>query len=196
MPTFAGLITIAPKRSIGSFTAQVTIEENHADDLQITEHPVESGASITDHAFKKPAQVTIRCGWTNSSMTSLIGAAQGLLSFLSGDSVVGKDYVSSIYAQLLELQASRELFDVITGKRDYQNMLMQSLAVSTDLATENALMVTMTCREVIIVDTQLTTLPAMANQDSPAKTAETLSKGVKAAVVATPSPGGSNPLRP
>ncbi|MFA9439399.1 phage baseplate protein [Uliginosibacterium sp. sgz301328] len=195
MPTFAGLITIAPKRSIGAFTAQVTMEEVHQDDLQITEHPVETGASITDHAFKRPAQVTIRCGWTNSSMTSLIGAAQGLLSAITGGSAVGKDYVSGIYEQLLALQASRVLFDIVTGKRDYQNMLIQSLAVTTDVATENALMVTMTCREVIIVKTQSTTLPDVSQQATPWKTAGTVDMGTKSAIPATPSPGGSVPIQ-
>lgn len=41
-----------PHGNIGPITTHVTIEENHVDDLVITKHPVEQGATITDHAFK------------------------------------------------------------------------------------------------------------------------------------------------
>lgn len=59
-------IIIKPARKIGTLTAQVTISEAHTDELEITEHPVEQGAVIADHAFKRPAEVTIVCGWSNS----------------------------------------------------------------------------------------------------------------------------------
>ena len=39
-------------RSIGGFTADVTIEERHEDSLVVTQHPVETGSSIADHAYK------------------------------------------------------------------------------------------------------------------------------------------------
>ena len=54
-----------------------------------------------------------------------------------------------IYSQLLELQRSERPFDVVTGKRLYSNMLIRVLDVTTDKATENVLMATVTLREVI-----------------------------------------------
>ena len=42
--------TIVPRRSIGPFNATLTIEEVASDDLEITQHPVQQGAAITDHA--------------------------------------------------------------------------------------------------------------------------------------------------
>jgi len=59
-------ILIKPKRSIGPLVAQVTLQEVHTDTLEITDHPVEQGASITDHAFKRPAELIITCAWSNS----------------------------------------------------------------------------------------------------------------------------------
>lgn len=59
-------ILIKPKRSIGPLVAQVTLQEVHTDTLEITDHPVEQGASITDHAFKRPAELVITCAWSNS----------------------------------------------------------------------------------------------------------------------------------
>ncbi len=59
-------ILVRPKRSIGAFTGYVAIEETHEDVLEITDHPVELGAKISDHAYKEPSSVIIRAGWSNS----------------------------------------------------------------------------------------------------------------------------------
>ena len=74
------LVVIKPRRSIGTFAAQVTLEESHSDQLEISDHPVQQGASITDHAYKRPAELTIKCGWSNSpasasALGGVIGAA-------------------------------------------------------------------------------------------------------------------------
>jgi hypothetical protein len=134
-------------RSIGGIVAQVTIEENASDDLTITEHPVEQGAPIADHAFKRPSSVTIRAGW------SVAGAYD-----LSAE--------TGVYGLLLSWQAALLPFDVVTGKRKYTNMLMERLTVVTDQKSEYALMADITCRQVIIVGTQTTTV--QTSSESPA----------------------------
>jgi len=193
MPNFAGLITIDPKRSIDSIVAHVTMEEVGTDELQTTDHPVESSADITDHAFKKPAELVIRCGWSNASLAGVIGAVKGLISALSGGDAFGSDYVSGVYSQLLALQESRIPFDVSTGKRLYTNMLMKSLTQTTDEKSEYTLMVTAVFKQVIIVNTHLTTLPPREDQAQPAATAETSDAGVKQTATAYPAPGGWQP---
>ncbi len=59
-----------------------------------------------------------------------------------------------IYQQILSLQASRQPFDVITGKRKYQNMLIRAIEVTTDKHTETVLMAILTLRELNITQTQ------------------------------------------
>lgn len=191
MPNFAGLITIDPERYVGPIEAHVTLEEIGVDELQITEHPVELGANINDHAFKRPSELVIRCGWSNSSLDALLGAVDGLLTALSGGDAFGSDYVSGVYNQLLALQQSRSPFSVATGKRIYQNMLMRSLHTTTDDKTENVLMVTMVCREILIVHTRATTLPPRDQQAEPQDTAETTNRGTQQTATAYPAPGGS-----
>ena len=193
MPNFAGLISIDPKRAIGPITAMVTLEELGTDNLQITEHPVELGANINDHAFKQPAEVVIRCGWSNSSLGGLISGVRQAVASIFGDSAFGSDYVSGVYNQLLALQESRIPFDVSTGKRTYQNMLMRSLALTTDPRTEYALMCTVVCRQVIIVQTQATTLPPRDSQANPQATGEVANMGTKQTAQAFPAPGGWQP---
>lgn len=182
-------ILVKPKRAIGPFVAQVTLREVHTDDLEITEHPVEQGAAITDHAFKRPAEVVIECMWSNSPQNSglingLMGAVSGTLggiaSILSGSS---PDQVNALYGQLLALQATAEPFDVYTGKRVYTNMLIKTLVVTTDKQTENALSVTATLRQILIAKTTVVSLtaPATATEDllEPQSTAPVLDKGMQ-----------------
>lgn len=193
MPNFAGFITIDPKRSIGSIVAHVTMEEVATDELHITEHPVELGANITDHAFKKPADLVIRCGWSNASLGGVLSGVKGLVSALTGGDAFGSDYVSGIYNQLLALQESRIPFDVSTGKRLYTNMLMRSLSQTTDEKSEYTLMVTAVFKQVLIVQTQATTLPSKEDQAAPEATGEISDTGTKQVATAYPAPGGWQP---
>jgi hypothetical protein len=177
-------VLFRPKRKLGPFTAQVTFSEEHTDELTLTQHPVEQGAAITDHAYKNPARLTIRCGFSQSSVAGLVSTARTAASALAAGDVrgalggfFGPDYLQDIYRKLLDLQAGREPFDIVTGKRKYQNMLIVALATTTDEATENVLAVTVTCQEVIIVETQAAALPPAADQAEPEKTAAPVNSG-------------------
>lgn len=129
------------QRNIGGFIADVTIEEDHTDEVMVTEHPVERGASISDHAYKVPSRVVIKAGWSNSS-----------------DAALGNPfYVQLVYNALLGLQASLQPFSITTGKRVYDNMMMRHLGVLTDEKNEYALACTVECQEILIASTQTVT---------------------------------------
>lgn len=199
MSQLSGLVTAAaqnwvgsqsvlfrPKRSIGNFTAQVTISETHTDEMEITDQPVELGAAMSDHAFMRPQEVTIKCLWSDSpAITGIIGGilgaasstVSGVASLISGTNVTQS---KAVYDQLLLLQQSRIPFDVVTGKRKYTNMLIKSMRVETSKETENALMATLTLRQVILVSTQVLPVPAPASaQDFPSVTAASVNQGGK-----------------
>ena len=93
--------------------------------------------------------MTIRCGWSNSSLRALLGVVEGIL-----DGSFDTDYVRTTYNKFLALQASRELFDVVTGKRSYKNMVISRISVVTDGTSENALMMTCECQEILLATTQ------------------------------------------
>jgi hypothetical protein len=162
-------ITIIPQRSLGPITALLFFEERGTDKLTITRHPVEQGASITDHAYQEPAQVMLRAGATNSA-----GGDEG--------------YVTALYAQILALQASRSAFSIQTGKRLFTNMLIESLELTTDEKTEAALALNIACTQIIIVQTGVVSVPPSDVQANPAKTAAIQNSGTKQPQV---SPGVS-----
>lgn len=164
-------------RSIGGIIPDVTIEEHHTDTITITDHPIETGASISDHAYVNPSEVTMRCAWSNSN--SLAN------SIVSGSILTGNiANANDLYRQLLALQASRQPFDLVTGKRMYSNMLTKSLGVTTDKDSENALIVTMVLRQVIIVQTVTTDVPDASVQTDPSATAAVESGGTRQPVKA------------
>lgn len=126
------------QRNIAGFIPNVTVRESHRDELVVTDHPVEQGAQVSDHAYKRPSSVLLEVGYSNSALAGL------------GD----PNYVQDTYQDFLALQASRVPFDIVTGKRSYTNMMLTSIATTTDEKTEYSLPMVLECREVILVNTQ------------------------------------------
>ncbi len=132
--------TFLPHRRLGPIAAHVVMEESHSDQLVITEHPIEKGSPVADHAYRRPASVTLRLGWGGGTPPQ------------------------EIYESLLALQNEREPFELVTGKRYYPSMILTSLAVTTDSASEHVLMATVTCQEVEIVETQTSQADEVENR--------------------------------
>ena len=99
-----------------------------------------------------------------------------------------KQSLEEIYQALLDLQADREPFEVVTGKRVYRDMLFKSINV-TDKATESVLAVACVFQQVILVDVVLTTVPPRAKQKNPGKTGGTEKAGAKQAKPLTTADG-------
>ncbi|WP_426576557.1 phage baseplate protein [Xenorhabdus stockiae] len=141
-------------RRIGMIIPSVVISEKHQDSAEITEHPVQYGAAISDHAYDKPSEVTMELGFAGGgSLIDGFDTPTKIFDF-NTEEILGRS-PKEIYEQLLKLKASKEPFDVLTGKRRYRNMLIRAIEVVTDKTSENVLMVTLTLREVIIVDTAI-----------------------------------------
>ena len=159
----AGSLLLAGQgRTIMGLFADVTIEEKHKDELQITEHPTEVGSSISDHAYKDAPEVTMKVGWSESA---------GKLNGMVGDTMLGGTLgLVGIYETLQQLQNNKVLLVVSTGKRLYTNMLIKSLANTTEMSSENALMIDITFKKVNIVQTHETSV-LIENQKSPEATA-------------------------
>lgn len=160
----------------------VVISEKHADSLEITEHPVEVGASVADHAYKRPSEVVMQVGFAGggSLLDLLDTGAIGLSVGLSP---------KEVYQKLLDLQSKRVPFDVVTGKRIYSNMLIRALEVTTDQTSENVLSSVLTLREVIITGTSTVQVAAKADMKLGANTSAMQNSGVK-----TPTPVNSSML--
>jgi hypothetical protein len=155
-------------RNIGPFVCDITISERHRDEMMITQHPIEIGSVIADHAFKKPIKAVLTVGFSNSSLKAL------------GD----VNYVQTIYQNFLTLQQNAIPFSVTTGKRTLSNMLIEYINELTTEQTENALILEIACQEVILVSTstastQPTGTGSPGNQSTPSVNAPAAQQGTQ-----------------
>lgn len=167
------------KRGLGSIIPDVIISESHSDNMSITQHPIENGSTIHDHAHLSPEALKMQIAWSKSSV---------MLNGLMSGSIFQQGYhsLNDIYKDLLDLQRKREPCDVITGKRAYKDMLITSLSVTTDKDTENALIVDVSLQQVMRVSLQA----RQAKPETQAMPAKTV--GVGNAGVRQPQPPAAN----
>jgi hypothetical protein len=149
------LLAIGPSRSFGAanniFKGYVTVNENTTDSIEITQQPVQQGASIADHAFKKPIVFSCQIRFQSSVLPGL--------SLTSG--ITAPQSLSAIYQQLLTLQQSFVTLTCTTPKRTYKDMLITAIGVTTDKSTENILAVNLSFQQII-------TVPLTVGQINPA----------------------------
>jgi hypothetical protein len=156
----------SPQRSIGTIIPDIVTREVHTDQTVITEYPVEVGAAANDHAYVQPSRLEMRCRFSNSTAQS-------------------EGYVQLVYEEFLALQAQLMPFNVTTGKRNYQNMMIEGLIVNTDEFTEFVLDITVLLKQLIITSSSNTTTtsanqsPSAADQGAPQQTASEMSLGTQ-----------------
>jgi Dit-like phage tail protein len=146
---------------------QVVVRESGIDRLQLTQHPVERGSTITDHAYKLPAAVEIRAGWSYAALP-IIGATPV---------ATDPSYLQRLYATLLQIQLQRSFVTLVTGKRTYTYMLLESLEVHTDEESENILDLAATFQEILMAQTQVVSTFDPNTMKSPAINQPTVNQG-------------------
>ena len=137
-------------RAIGGRTLDCVLFERHSDTMTITSHPVQYGAQISDHAYMNPKSVMLKIVDT------------GGLKF--GGSGVSFTTIKDLYQIFLDMQSSRGMLSVLTGKRIYSDMLIEAIEEETDRETENMLGVTLYCKQVI---TAYTSVQKVVSLDKP-----------------------------
>lgn len=156
-------------RKIGDIEVPVVVTESTTDTLTITRQPVQQGASITDHAYLEP---------TVLSMTIYLND-QTSLGFSNPFGTTNP--LAVLYQKLLDLQASRIPFTIVTPKRVYNDMLFASIGLTTDKNSENVLSISASFQQVVIVSVATTTAPRI-KQSHPATTGKTENAGKKSAL--------------
>lgn len=196
--TFPNFLSLPQSANIGGIDVQVDLEETHESILEVTQHPVEDGADITDHSYMRPVELVMRCGWSNAqgipNPITNFAAAQSLVKtvFNKDSTESASDFVTGVYMQLRKLQSSRELITINTSLLNYASMLITSLQVTRDQRTASVLMVTASFRQVILVAPKSTTVD-QSNQADPSRTAGVQDAGSVTADIGTPAPGGTIP---
>ena len=165
-------------RMIGTIIPDVVVEETGTDDVVVTQHPVANNTPISDHKYKNPCTLTMRVGWSESPAIMGGGAGTVLGNISStANSFTTNQRTKAIYQQMQDLQNSPNPFQVTTGKRVYDNMVITSIAVTTEQHTEFTLLMTVTMQQIVIVTPQTVVAPPQSAQSNPAATGGTTDNG-------------------
>lgn len=120
---------------IDDITIDAVVTETHGHQLQVTEHPVEEGADITDHARVRPDTITLDCAVTDTPRGS--------------EPAPGRS--AAIYEQLRLLMDTAKLVTVVTTLRVYESMVLESLSAPRTAKEAGGLRFTATLREIRVV---------------------------------------------
>jgi hypothetical protein len=140
---------IYAKTNVGGWFFDAYLKMNHTSRLTITEHPVQTGAALTDHAFLQPRELSMDIGMSNVAT-----------SFVPGQFSQGYSRSVTAFQVLKDLQASRVPIQVHTRLGLYQNMLIEVLSAPDDYMTLNGLKATVTFREILVAQVKTVKISA------------------------------------
>jgi hypothetical protein len=162
---------------IQAIEIDATTNETHEASAEVTEHPVERGADISDHARKNLDAITLQVVVSNQPIrqpgtqmdgvqseqrgleisdptTGLVLATANVLAF-DGEF----DRVRTVYGELLRLMEESVVVGIITSLREYENMLLRRVSPIREASTGDSLRCTVEATEVRIVDSEVVDVP-------------------------------------
>lgn len=119
-------------RAFGGFHAEVTVREQHTDDMTITTHPVERGAPISDHAFRMPALLTIEAGWSAGGAYE-----QANLATVNSKPTSNFQKLTDAYNRLLPSVAAIGGTEAVTKLSTAYNAIALGNALTSQSSTQN-----------------------------------------------------------
>jgi len=126
--------------SQGNYLFDAYFNINHESTLSITEHPVQTGSNISDHAFMQPNTLSFEVGMSD------------VMKDISNSNYVSfsNDATRSInaYKILRQLQLNRVPINVYTKLWDYKNMLIETTSAPDTNETAYALKASVTLKEI------------------------------------------------
>lgn len=143
---------IPPGWNLNGLVFDAWLRLHHTNSLTYTQHPVESGANITDHSFVNPIRFSFDIGMTDC-----------VKSLIPGQFPATPTRAINAYNTLVQLQATRQFLTLDSKYGHYESILIESIDVSDDYQTSEALKATINLVQIIVADTQLIVLTLNPN---------------------------------
>lgn len=174
--------------SSGSIWIDASVAEQHGAQAQVTEHQIESGASVNDYVRPMPRHLSLTSFVSNTPVygvrpalpggasTNLIGEVQGPRT--SSQTVNGqsfktlsfddeRDRAKEVFEALVSVCQAGGVFDIYTSLATYQNMVLTNLSAPRDAEHGNAIQFQLDFQEIRVVDSQeVTALPPKVSRKS------------------------------
>jgi hypothetical protein len=107
-----------------TYVFDVVIRVGHEQQVRKTEHPVQTGANISDHAYAMPARVVLD-----------VGMSDAMDSFTLGQWAGSRTKSVSAYQIMLAMQYARVPLVLVTKLRTYSNMIITSISPEETVKT-------------------------------------------------------------
>lgn len=160
------LIYQPTQAKIDTIELDAAISESHTGEVEVTEHPVEQGANVSDHARRKPETLSIEGVVSNTPISrkqnkrAIQSQGKQFTTTAEADTVQGQPGMAeSAYTKLLFLKDNAKLITVVTKLRTYSNMVLKHLNVPRDARTGEVLRFTAQFLEIKIVQNRTVVLP-------------------------------------
>lgn len=139
-------------------TTDAIINENHQAQSMSSEYSIETGATLTDHLYIKPKQLTVTC-----YVSSILQQEFSTLSQSARD--------NEAFARFIKQQDSRSLVSVVTTIYTYDNMYIANISAPKDSGVgSNNLVFDLTLKETLLAQTsQLPNTSGVAKNRTPTK---------------------------
>jgi hypothetical protein len=200
-----GLSALKPPDRVvlDTVTIDATLREEHSTEVDVTEHPVEDGANITDHIRPqlKVLQIDGIISNTPVGLTGPVADALGIAGLATGvtlptglisgaiDLFKTGGVLNRAQAAFQQLQALADKavpFTIHTPLRDYAKMAMKSLSVVRDPTIGDGIRFVAVCKEIRTVDSLIAT-SLLPDSAQPTKDLGSQSPSAASAKVSTPS---------
>jgi hypothetical protein len=128
---------------IDGYLVDIAVRETHSYPSEVTSHPVEVGADVSDHVKLGPVTVTLEAVVSDTP----IGAV--------ADARVGSGLPSqTTLAFLRELRTSKRVVVVTTSLGEYADMVLSDLSLPVDATTGDALRFSVSFTQILFVSNE------------------------------------------
>jgi len=117
--------------------ADLTISESHQRGADVTTHPVESGATISDHVILQPERLSLE-GFVTDTPAAVFAANQGR--------------TQDAFDTLEELWREGDTVTIVTGRKTYENMVIVDLQLPRERPT--SMNFSMELQHITVVETE------------------------------------------
>lgn len=138
--------------SIGGYIFDAYLRISHDRKITVTQHPVETGAAITDHAYVEPATFELDIGMTDTTL--------GRVLYQFGTQGSYKTRSVRAYDVLVDMQESRIPYELICRYGSF-NVVIEDINPTDDYTTRFGLRASVRLRE--ILTTSASSVPLSAD---------------------------------
>jgi hypothetical protein len=157
---------VSPNSTVQLIAFDATLRRVHQSRVEVTDHPVEDGSTVTDHSRRLPKRLQLDIIVTNDPV--IVDAVENAQPSVAGGDP--KSRAQDAWAALEDAQERGDLLTVRTWLKDYESMILEDMNAPRDAATGNVLSATISLRELITATTETVQPPDTVDKSQSPRT--------------------------